>query len=100
MQLGMALSGINSGYFGYVYSGSSGSTSSYLTMGLFGVDRIVNITGNRYVGINTTSPAYTCDINGTFRASGSSILSGIANTGTLSSTGTISGPIAASTLNS
>lgn len=58
----------NSAYFGYVYKGNS---TSYATIGLFAVDRVLNICGNGGVGIWTTSPQFTLDVNGDIRGSSS-----------------------------
>ena len=56
------------------------------------------IQQNGYVGINTTQPSAQLSVAGTFTASASAALTGIVNTGTISSTGAISGPIAATTV--
>ena len=66
--IGQASDGKNEAYFGFGYV-SSGSNNNYATIGLNAVDRILNINGNRNVGINTTAPIYTLDITGTSRIS-------------------------------
>jgi len=53
--LGQAESAKNSANFGFNYQ-SAGSNNNFLTMGLFGVDNILNITAAGYVGIATTAP--------------------------------------------
>lgn len=67
--VGQAESTRNSGYIGFNHSGTSGSTSNFLTFGLFGVDNVLNINGSANVGIGTTNPGYKLDVNGTARAS-------------------------------
>jgi hypothetical protein len=67
LNVGVAHNTRNDAYLGFYYAGS-GSTSNYLTLGLFGVDDVLNICGNGNVGIGTTSPIYLLDINGTYRA--------------------------------
>ena len=96
VQVGQSAGGYNSAYYGYV-SGGASSANSYATIGLFGVDRVLNVTGQRFVGLNTTTPAYTLDVNGTSRVTGVANFQAV-NATSLSSTGTISGPVAATTL--
>jgi len=55
VQIGQADNLNNAGYIGFVYQSNS-SVSNYMTIGLFDDNRVLNITGNGYVGINTTSP--------------------------------------------
>jgi hypothetical protein len=55
----------NTAYFGYVYGNGQ---SSYATIGLYGVDRILNVTGYGRVGVGTTTPSYNLDVVGTLRA--------------------------------
>ena len=59
---GMALSNANAGYIGFVPV-SAGSTSNYLTLGLFGYDRLVNIQASGNVGIGTTGPNYQLELS-------------------------------------
>jgi hypothetical protein len=53
----------NSAYFGYNHQ-SDGSTSNFATMGLFGVDNVLNITAANRVGIGTTAPTAKLQVNG------------------------------------
>jgi hypothetical protein len=66
--IGQASNGKNEAYFGFGYV-ASGSNNNYATIGLNTVDRILNINGNRNVGINTTQPLFSLDVNGTLNAS-------------------------------
>ncbi len=88
INIGQANSGRNLGYYGFVYT-SAGSTTSYLTMGLWGIDRILNINGMGNVGIGTTSPQFNLDVNGTLRAS-----AGITTSTLLASTSISTGQLA------
>lgn len=74
MNVGQGNSYCNSAYFGFAYQ-SAGNVASYATIGLYGVDRILNVSGNRNVGINTTTPSYSLDVNGTARFAPSSGIS-------------------------
>jgi hypothetical protein len=62
-KIGKADSANNAGYFGFVYN-SAGSATNYATIGLYGVDHVLNVTGNSRVGIDTTTPKATLDVNG------------------------------------
>ena len=53
----------NSAYFGYVHSGT-GSTSNYATIGLWGQDKVLNVTAAGYVGIGTETPTEILDVAG------------------------------------
>jgi hypothetical protein len=55
MSVGVADSTLNMGQFYFNYVGN-GSTSNFLSLGLFAVDEVLNITGAGNVGIGTTSP--------------------------------------------
>ena len=70
LQVGQTAGTYGTAYFGHVYQGATNSTN-YATVGLYGQDRILNVTGNRQVGVNTTTPAYTVDVAGTGRFSNS-----------------------------
>lgn len=87
MQLGVASSLNNGGYLGYVFSGSLTSPTNYMTVGLYATDRIMNITGNRCVGINTTTPAYTFDVAGTVRCLTGNTVSMLVQVGSSTSNG-------------
>lgn len=60
---GKAASMYNSAYVGYYHAGA-GSTQNYLSMGMYGVNNILNITGDGNVGIGTTNPLAKCHIKG------------------------------------
>jgi len=59
--VGIADSSRQMGQMYYVYAGSN-SVNNRLSFGLHSVDDVLNITGNGYVGIGTTSPAAKLDI--------------------------------------
>jgi hypothetical protein len=61
--VGTADSSRQMGQMYYVYAGSN-STSNRLSFGLHSVDDVLNITGNGYVGIGNTGPAYKLDVSG------------------------------------
>ena len=65
--IGKANSNYNSAYYGFHY-GSSGSTSNYLTLGLYGKNDIMNIAGTGFVGIGSTAPRTALDVNGAIQA--------------------------------
>ena len=59
--LGKSLTTRNSGWIGFKYVGDQ-STSNFITFGLYDVNNILVITGNRNVGIRNTSPTYAFQI--------------------------------------
>ena len=59
---GAAQSQFNSGYIGFRYAGGIGSTSNFVTIGLYASDYLLNILGNGYVGIGNTAPAYKLSV--------------------------------------
>lgn len=59
---GKEASKYNSAYVGYYHAGA-GSTQNYLSMGMYGVNNILNITGDGNVGIGTTAPTGRVQIN-------------------------------------
>ena len=61
--IGKAENTNNSAYFGYNHT-SDGSASNFATMGLFGVDNVLNITAANRVGIGTTAPTAKLQVNG------------------------------------
>ena len=61
--VGTARSSKNSAYYGFHYD-SAGSNDNYATMGLYGVDQIINIKGNGNVGIGTIDATYKLTVNG------------------------------------
>lgn len=68
--IGKAASSKNAGYIGFNWS-SNASNSNFLTLGLWGVDNVLNINGNGYVGIGTTEPTSKLDVNGSVNINGS-----------------------------
>jgi hypothetical protein len=61
--IGKAESTNNAAYFGYNHT-ADGSASNFATMGLFGVDNVLNITAANRVGIGTTSPTAKLQVVG------------------------------------
>jgi len=68
LTLGKANSANNQGEFSYTHI-SNGSSSNYLSLGLWGSADILTVNGNRRVGVNTSSPEYSLDVNGTIKTS-------------------------------
>ena len=64
--IGQAASTKNSAYLGFKYAGAD-SNDNILTLGLYGVDNILNINGLGNVGIGTASPTELLDIRGANR---------------------------------
>lgn len=60
---GKAASTKNSAYIGF-YNAGAGSDSNYLSMGLYGVNNVLNITAAAKVGIGTTTPTQALHVNG------------------------------------
>lgn len=84
--LGQNNSNGNEAELGFYYVGSNSSLNS-MQLGIYG-KQIMTLQNSGNVGINTTLPAYSLDVNGSARISGAVIgtnlqlLSGNANTGT------------------
>lgn len=49
---------------------ADGSTSNYLGIGFWGADDALNVTGGRFVGINTTNPSTNLEVSGNARVTG------------------------------
>lgn len=63
IQIGASDSEKNGGYIAYHYAGYK-SDNNYMKIGLTAVDDILNVTANRRVGINTTTPQGTLNVDG------------------------------------
>lgn len=63
MSVGVADNTRNMGQLYFNYVGDQ-CTSNFLSLGLFAVDEVLNITGAGRVGIGTTSPSSKLDVNG------------------------------------
>ena len=70
--IGKAASVNNSAYFAYKHS-SDGSTNNILTLGLYGVDNVLNINGLGYVGIGTQAPVTRLHVAGAGNVVGGNI---------------------------
>ncbi|MFH1187247.1 MAG: hypothetical protein V1688_00105, partial [bacterium] len=66
---GVAENTKNSAHLDFYYAGA-GSNDNRLTMGLWGVDNVLNITGAGRVGIGYNSPTEALEVNGNIKASG------------------------------
>ena len=84
--MGKDLTNNNTAIIDLNYIGS-GNSSNSIGLGLFGANNKMVIQANGNVGINTTNPGYTLDVNGGIRAT--NISSGILVASTGLSTGTI-----------
>lgn len=62
-RFGVAASTYQSACLAFHYAGTS-SQLNYLGLGVYGIDWILNINGQRRVGINTTSPISDLDVAG------------------------------------
>lgn len=76
MEIGQGDELYNSGHLTFTYKGRN-SISNYMSLGMWGRDRVLNVTGQGYVGINTTNPQTSLHVHGPIRTSwGSSDPSG------------------------
>jgi hypothetical protein len=67
---GQAQSQNNAGYVGFRYAGGAGSSTNYVTLGLYANDYLLNILGNGNVGVGTTTPQTRLDVSGNIIARG------------------------------
>ncbi len=58
IQMGTALNYRNVGQLNYHHEGA-GCATNRMSIGLYGVDDVFNVTGNGFVGIGTCTPSYT-----------------------------------------
>ena len=63
IQMGTALNYRNVGQLNYHHEGA-GCATNRMSIGLYGVDDVFNVTGNGFVGIGTCTPGFTLDVNG------------------------------------
>ena len=66
-RLGKAGSTYNTGYISYHHK-EDGSDTNFVSLGLWGRDEILNVTGKGYVGINNSTPECALDVSGHMRA--------------------------------
>lgn len=69
IQFGKAWQTKDSGNLTFHYS-ATGSDNNWVSLGLYGVDHVLNITGAGRVGIKNTAPAYELDVTGTAKVTG------------------------------
>lgn len=81
IQLGKETSWYNCGYIAYKHQWSEvdGTRSSFVTIGLNGVDEVLNVTGYRRVGINTAAPRHELEVNGQIGVTNNMLLYGNGN---------------------
>ena len=70
--IGQSDSKFNGGYLSYTHNSDSSDTN-YMSIGMYSADKLLNVLGNGNVGIGTTSPSTTLDVNGTIKGDGSSL---------------------------
>jgi hypothetical protein len=63
IQMGTALNSKNVGQLNYHHEGA-GCATNRMSIGLYGVDDVLNVTGNGFVGIGTCTPTVKLDILG------------------------------------
>ena len=68
IQFGKAWQTKDSGNLTFHYS-ATGSDNNWVSLGLWGVDHILNVTGGGKVGVKNTAPTYELDVTGSIRAS-------------------------------
>ena len=78
LMIGKSSNTKNSGWIGYRYIAAA-SDDNTLSFGHWGADHLMNIKGNGYVGIGTTSPGYKLDVSGTGYYSGQLTIDGFTN---------------------
>lgn len=81
IQFGKETSLHNCGYIAYKHQWSEvdGTRSSFVTIGLNGVDEVLNVTGYRRVGINTSVPRHDLEVNGQIGVTNNMLLYGNGN---------------------
>lgn len=81
LYVGVANSTKNGGYVGFYYDAAA-SDNNRISLGLYGVDNVLNINGKRHVLINTTvDSGYELDMNGTARVNGAVTMSSALSVG-------------------
>ena len=74
--LGQAASNLNQAELSFMYSGS-GSSSNALRLGFYSGPAQLCYTAAGLFGVGTTSPAFTCDVAGSLRATGAATLASL-----------------------